>query len=108
MAKWFPDNEVNEQHASDPQLGDYWHEMFCPAYVVVGRLGAQVVVCKTPKSTDENHWTWDLDKLEMIPVDAFKKRLSYETIPGHYWADVVPEAHKWAAEAVREQFGKGD
>lgn len=94
-----PDPALNEKHATDPQRGDYWHEMFCPAFVVLARLGNRVVFCDKVKKTDASHWTWDLDGggVKMLTVEEFRKRLQYATNP-HYWCDVSPQRHKGVAD----------
>lgn len=88
---------INEQHCADPQVGDYWHEMLCPYLVVLGRIGAQLIVCQTRKDVDRDHWTWDLTKLEFMTLTELRQRVTYGTMPG-FVADVFPRAHVWAAK----------
>lgn len=85
--------ELNDKHLDDPQPGDYWHEMFCGICVILKRIRNQVVLCRTKKSIDKDHWTWDLDRLEIMTLDDFKAWLSYNSIPG-CWCDVCPKYHK--------------
>lgn len=91
-----------EEHASNPQPGDYWHECFTPICVVIDLYYGFVIFCKTLKHLDGG-WTWDLDSLDAKPVAEFKRWLSYKTIPG-YWAHVEPRSHIWAVEVVRERY----
>lgn len=90
--------ELNERHAVKPKPGDYWHEMFCPICVVLEIDDDCIIYCDKTKPTDEQHWTWDLEKTDIKTVDEFKEWLSYGTIPG-FWCDVLPEQHLWAVSA---------
>jgi hypothetical protein len=95
-------NAVNERHIVDPQVGDYWQEMFCPYFVVLDRVTEnQVLICEKTKPAGPNHWTWDLDNLSLRTLEELRKKVSYSCIPG-FVADVFPGAHKWAAEAAKK------
>lgn len=87
-------HKVNVEHAMRPRIGDYWHEMFVPILVVVGRLESDdVLVCKTKKDVGGNRWEWDLTKLEVWDINKF-------------WCDCSPESMVWArAEAMKVMFG---
>jgi len=87
-----------EQHATHPEPGDYWHEMFYPIYLVVAADAFHVWYLHKQKSVDKDHWTWDLDQIEVKPIAEFKRSLEYGSIPG-YSANVYPRSMK---ELVRE------
>jgi hypothetical protein len=89
---------------ADPQIGDYWHEMFCPQLVVIGRKGDSVVVCDATKEVDSSHWTWDVERVTTLTLAEFKKRLCYssEAMKNKTVANVNPRAHKWVRKACQE------
>ena len=91
----------NEDHAKNPRLGDYWHDQFSPAYVVLALEPLHVVVCSRTKDVGDNQWTWDLSKHERMTYPEFEGHLAYQSIPG-YWADCVPSRMRWAAEEYAE------
>lgn len=98
-----PEREaLNKARIEDPQLGDFWHEMFQPYFVVVGIrrtvLGAKVVtVCQKTKSEDPNRWTWDLSKLDEISVAELRKQVTYSSMDKCV-ASCEPGAHIWAVD----------
>lgn len=93
----------DREHLFDPKVGDYWNEMFTPICVVLGRVGDSVLVCKTPKDVDGEHWTWDLARVETMTLAAFGAWLSYkgEAMRGKTWCSVEPGAHEWARDAAK-------
>lgn len=114
--KYDPDMQdlLNRKHSLNPQVGDYWHECFSPAGVVVGVTSVYVLVLEKSKSTDENHWTWDL---EVAPNCYTRKEYEFRWTYGRIgnpeyrgepnypvsdkcWCCVIPEAHKWVAEEL--------
>ena len=99
----FNNKELNERHAKDPKLGDYWHEMFNGICVVIEVDLIHVTICKTKRSVGMNEWTWDLSNLDIMTHEEFQRWLSYDTRPG-YWADVIPEDHLWAVECAKEIY----
>lgn len=102
-------NELCQEHLSQPQVGDYWHEMFAPICVVVGKTDSTVTICKKTKSVDDNHWTWDTSIIEVMQLEDFKKWLCYksDSMKDKTWCRVVPEGHKWVREcAIRDIFGE--
>src|SRR6478609_2151856 len=97
-----------QEHLSRPQVGDYWHEMFAPVCVVVGKTDTTVTICKNTKSVDDEHWTWNTLKIEVMSLDDFKKWLCYESdsMKDKTWCHVIPEAHKWVRDfAIKDLFG---
>lgn len=98
-----PNKYFDEKHAANPEVGDYWHECLCGIVVVVARLANTVIYCKTKKDVGDDSWTWDLEKLEVCPVDEFYKVVSYSSgRPDHFFCSVMPRAHGWVADALKE------
>jgi hypothetical protein len=106
----WPDKEMNTKHRLDPQVGDYWNEMFCPIMVVVAVHPDRVVICRKIKSTDKDHWTWDLTKLDTVTREAFAEIPLYKSpkldAEEATHCDVVPEVHSWVHDwAIKALFG---
>jgi len=99
-------HEINEDHASDPKIGDFWSEMFAPILVVVGRPNPDsVLICDKMKDVGERRWTWDLTQCRIMTLEEFHARLRYDSIPG-FWADCCPEHMTWVKERAMElMFG---
>jgi hypothetical protein len=101
---------VNDKHSADPQPGDYWHEMFMPVLLVLGRIAGRVLVCDKTKSVTSHTWTWDFEGegVKLLTLEQFRQRLTYSGIPGYpsdtpgYWADVAPERHIGAVRYFEE------
>ena len=94
-----PSAELNRKHASEPKIGDYWHEMLCGILVVLNVKPDKVFVCKE-KINDKDGWYWDYSKIETMKRDEFAKYVRFDSIDG-YWCDVVPERMKYAVEEAK-------
>lgn len=68
--------------------------MFCPYLVVLSRIGNHVIVYKTKKEVDKDHWTWDTDKPEMISLAELRKLVTYSSGHPGFVADVCQNAHE--------------
>lgn len=101
--------QVNIEHLNNPKVGDYWHEMFVPACVVVSVIENEkkVLICTAKQEIDEEHWTFDLAQLKTVTFKEFKDELTYNNDPdSKTWCDVIPECHKWVKdEAKKIMFG---
>jgi len=97
-------DQVNIEHAANPLPGDYWHEMFAPICVVLAVAGGMVVYCDKTRSTDNDHWTWDLSQPSAKTREEFRRWLHYgsETMAHLTVGQCEPEAHKWAADLAKE------
>lgn len=86
---------LNTKHAKSPERGDYWHEMFHPIRVVLGVTSDIVTFCETTKPTSKDRWTWDLSKVNVVPLKDFGPYLHYQSEPMKHktWADVAPRSH---------------
>lgn len=86
--------ELNEQHAANPQVGDYWEERFYPCFLVIEASKFSVsFLSKTKRElntvTQEKDLFWDVSHIETCTPKEFKRRVSYNSIPGT-WCDVTP------------------
>lgn len=107
-------NTANEDAVANPQPGDYWHEMFCPYFLVVKVDGDEITVLSClggPSSfnrkdeinakVDNQDGTWSFDYSKSMIVDRawIRRTVKYGTIDG-FVADVVRGGNK--EEAVKE------
>lgn len=83
------DLERNRSHYNLPAVGDYWHEMFCPYFIVLEVLSGTgyYVICEDRKTVDSDHWTFDLSKAKWVDKSYFNM-VKYTTMDG-FCADVV-------------------
>ena len=82
------DDEKNLQHYNSPEVGDYWHEMFCPYFIVLAvDDNGYYVVCEDRKDVGPDHWTFDLTKAKWVDKSYFDM-VKYSTMKG-FCADVV-------------------
>lgn len=96
----------SHEHLRNPRPGDYWHEMYVPICVVL-EVGTDVVtLCKSTKEVDSGHWTWNLGERAFIARSAFRRWLSYESIPDKTWCHVLPEQHLWAVDEFKRLAAK--
>lgn len=101
------DNALNQLAVTNPQPGDYWHEMFCPYFLVVAVDGDDITVldfiskdpAKNARVNDSfgGYWEIDYSRARIVNRDWIKHVVSYNTIPG-FVADVVRN-DVWRARA---------
>ena len=118
---------ANQKSLAFPQIGDYWHEMFCPYFVIVNKEGDKYRVLSClggPKSftrkhelnarieVDSGHWGFDYAKSMLVDHEWIRKTVTYESIDG-FVADVVntektqriaEEWRKHIAQDLRKQI----
>lgn len=79
--------------AKRPQVGDWWHDYFCPYCLVVAVDEETVTITKDyeqgPRMSGQWRWPEQPTRLEQITRDEFVKSLTYKTIPGSLWASCV-------------------
>lgn len=113
---------ANQKSLAFPQIGDYWHEMFCPYFVIVNKEGDQFRVLSClggPKSftrkdelnarieVDNGHWGFDYAKSMLVDHDWIRRTVTYESIDG-FVADVVNTektqhiAEEWRKHTAQE------
>jgi len=105
---------ANQKSLAFPQIGDYWHEMFCPYFVIVNREGLKFRVLSClggPKSftrkeeinarieVDSGYWAFDYSKSMLVDNDWIRRTVTYGSIDG-FVADVVntPKTQQIAQE----------
>jgi hypothetical protein len=103
--------ETNIEHAANPLVGDYWHERFSPAFLVIDVSRFSVsFLSKTKRVPNDITWEqdlfWDVSHIETCTPKEFKRRVSYNSIPGT-WCDVTPN---WsgAAEYIEEALAAAE
>lgn len=117
----------NQKALAFPQIGDYWHEMFCPYFVIVNKEGDKFRVLSClggPKSftrkdelnaqieVDNGHWGFDYSKSMLVDHEWIRRTVTYESIDG-FVADVVQsektdriaqEWRNWKQTEMRKQI----
>ena len=117
----------NHKALDNPEIGDYWQEMFCPYFVIVNKEGDKfrVLSCMGgPKSfnrkdelnarieVDKGHWAFDYSKSMLVDRAWIEKAVRYEYIDG-FVADVVQsekteriaqEWRKYMAQEIRDRI----
>ena len=112
----------NQKALAFPQIGDYWHEMFCPYFVIVNKEGDKFRVLSClggPKSftrkdelnarieVDSGHWGLDYSKSMLVDYEWIRRTVTYESIDG-FVADVVNTektqhiAEEWRKHTAQE------
>lgn len=89
-------DQLNQQAYDKPEVGDYWHEMFSPYFLVVwvNRDKVTVLNCLSSLGTnarisvDEGHWSFDFDKAITVDHNWIKSAVKYKSYNG-FVADVV-------------------
>ena len=89
----------NQESLNNPRIGDYWHEMFCPYFLVVDVKGDDITVLSclggiytrknelNAKIDTKDGWTFDLSKSMVVNRKWMTKAVKYESIEG-FVADV--------------------
>jgi hypothetical protein len=89
----------NQESLKNPRIGDYWHEMFCPYFLVVDVKGDDITVLSclggiytrkhelNAKIDTKDGWTFDLSKSMVVNREWITKAVKYESIEG-FVADV--------------------
>lgn len=99
-------HDRNEARIATPRPGDYWHEMFCPYFVVVAVDGDDIVICDKTLDVDDSHWTWDLHRCRYATKAELRRRVTYETMPDKFVADCADGRHEWVIDAERIVQGR--
>jgi hypothetical protein len=86
--------ELNKTALGLPEPGDYWHEMFCPYFLVVASNPAKnqytILSCISEPNAKVNckdGWSFDFSKHQIVNHEWIEKQVTYGSIPG-YVADV--------------------
>ena len=85
------DPVLNWKHVNNPQVGDFWHEMFGPCFLVVDRSRLAVSYLEHIVPLEESKkLTWDTKRVTTTSIEDFVKRLSYQSLKENTWCDVIP------------------
>jgi hypothetical protein len=83
--------EKNQSHVDNPQVGDLWHEMFSPYHIVLAVTDTDVIICEKTKPTDDYHYTFDLSEIKTVTLEEHKNIVTYSSMRDKFVADVVPK-----------------
>ena len=97
--------EQNKQHTDNPQVGDFWHEMFSPYHVVLAVTDTHVIICDKTVPAGSNHYTFDLTETKTVTLEEHKNIVTYSTMRDKFVADVVPKSRMmpWIEEWRRKR-----
>jgi len=117
----------NQEALDNPQIGDYWNEMFCPYFVIVNKEDDRFRVLSClggPNSftrkhelnarleVDSGHWGFDYSKSMLVDHNWIRQAVTYGSIDG-FVADVVrtekthriaQEWRNWKQKELRSQI----
>lgn len=82
-------DRLNIKHSENPEVGDFWHEIFSPIARVLQVEEKWIVIQKLSGQGGEMTNKNDPMPIIMSRRD-FKKWIRYESIPDKTWADVIP------------------
>ena len=83
----------NQRAITDPKAGDFWHEMFCPYFLVVDvrddKIGILSCISEPKAKIDNKDGTYSFDysKTQYVDRTFIEKKVTYESISG-FVADV--------------------
>ena len=87
--------ELNKTAMGLPEPGDYWHERFCPYFLVVASNPMQnrytILSCisaPNAKVDGTDGWTFNYSKHQVVDHEWIENHVTYGSIPG-FVADVV-------------------
>lgn len=86
--------ELNEEHVKNPQIGDFWHEMFGPYFLVVGIVTSGVIVLDEIIFISKNHYKFDETKPKFISLESLKERVTYPTMRDKFVANVMVKKYE--------------
>src|SRR6266704_745027 len=83
--------QLDKIHLLHPMCGDYWHDMYAPVARILD-VGQDWIVLQKVSGLGGKEITETDPKPCVMKKSAFKKWLSYNSIPGT-WASVIPEKY---------------
>lgn len=83
---------LNDQHASHPEVGDYWEDHFVGVLIVVAVTHGVVVFFDERIDVGTTHWQFNEQEPKSLTIEQFDKKLRYNSpgLDGKTWADVHP------------------
>jgi hypothetical protein len=88
-----PQEALNLHHANNPEVGDYWHEMYAPMFIVLAVDNTSIICGASTIPSGPDCWTWDVAKTQRMSRSVFRSRLEYQTIQDRFWCSVIPRGH---------------
>ena len=92
--------ELNKTAMGLPEPGDYWHERFCPYFLVVASNPMQnrytILSCisePNARISGNDGWSFDYSKHQVVDHEWIEQHVTYSSIPG-FVADVVRGSDK--------------
>jgi len=119
--------QMNYQGLENPKIGDFWHEMFSPYFLVVDVNDEKITVLSCMGGPDSftrknelnakvdvgnSHWTFDVTKAMVVDRNWMAKAVKYESIEG-FCADMynnektvkmAMEWRDWKQKQIRKQI----
>jgi hypothetical protein len=83
--------QLNREHAKNPQVGDFWHEIFSPYFLVVEITKYGIIVLDKTRPVDKDHYIFDETKPRVMTLDDLYKMVTYETMRDKFVADCRPK-----------------
>lgn len=127
--KFNEEREIRNQEAFDrPQIGDYWHEMFSPYFIIVDIRGDKYTILNALGGPDsflekqksytvarvnvKDGWYWDYSKTMVVDIDWIRDKVIYRTIPGFVayvinnkgTQEIVTEWRDWKQKDIRNRI----
>lgn len=85
-------DERNQAALEHPMPGQMWHEKLIPVLMVMKVFdNGDVAIAKYVRDEED----FELDKVERIPIDELRSRLSYKNDKDRLYADVAVDRHTW-------------
>ena len=81
---------LNKEHIENPQIGDFWHEMFSPYFVVAEITNNGVIVYDKTLPDGPNHYVFDETKQKIMNKEEMRNKVTYSTMRDSFVADVRP------------------
>ena len=76
-------NLLNDRGANNPEVGDYWVEMYDPVCLVIAVSDNYVRILEHLKFPRPGKWTWDIDRSRILTRGEFAVLHRYESRPGY-------------------------
>ena len=110
---------LNQAAVENPQVGDYWHEMFSPYFLIVhvNKDKYTILNCMSSyspcakKPVGDTHWTFDVSQSMEVDHAWMADRVKYSSIDGfvadvrrNSCADIIEEWTEFRARELLKQL----
>lgn len=84
-------NELEQEALRNPKIGDYWHEMYCPYFLIVDINYNEYTILSCLNRNNEpcakidnknDTWSFDFTKSMKVNHEWIKKTVKYSSIDG--------------------------